>query len=73
MDSAVENGCWLAALSTAAIDVNSCNWSSLVRGTCGDNLAVGREFSDDLAEPCQVVGIRMVCVEPRQVCSLGLN
>lgn len=64
MDSAVENGCWFAALSATAIDVDSRNRPSLIRGTCGDNLAVGREFSDDLVEPGQMIRVRMICVEP---------
>lgn len=51
MDSAVEDGCWFAALSTTPIDVNPCNWPSLVRGACGDNLAVVGKCSSDLVEP----------------------
>ena len=67
MHIAVEDDCWLTALTAAAPEVNASNRSSLDGVACSDDLRSGRILGDQLVEEGDVVGISMVVVEPCQV------
>lgn len=59
----MKNNCRSAALSTTAPDVDTRNWTALLRVSSDYNLRMVRKFCNQLAHECQVFTVVVICIE----------
>ncbi len=69
MNSAVKNNGRLDAFTSTSPEMDPSDSTPRIGVTCCNNFCFGRIQGDEVFQECKMVCIRMVCVEPSEVCS----